>query len=933
MSTSSCPSHCSLSKFRLLSLLPCVLIKTACILVLLVLGSRLARADGIDSSQKIITLTTAGNTIRLQPWSKGAIRVEAAPGSTIPEKKSLAVISQPDASGWSAMEYDDHFELSGPRMKASVDKQSGLVSFFTPDGKPLLTQSKWLFQPAQNAARDGLQIQASFVHQPDEHFFGGGVIDNLRQPQADVPLQNDYLAMHIPILYSSVGYGFFWDNPSRGKLSTTPDSVTWQASAGDLADFYVMAGPEADAVVAEYRHLTGAAPMFPKWAYGFWFSRNAFNRQQEILDAAKKFRTEQIPIDLLVQDYYYWHPDGGHDGAFGWGSHQFDPTRYPDPKTMIWELHHDDHIHFMAVIWAKFNPDTANYQELDQAHGLFPAHGDWAGPNLRYYDAYDPAIRKIYGRQVMDNLLSLGQDAFWMDGAEPEMSMDKLASFDSPAGPVSRLMDAYPLMHTTAVYQAQRAVTSDKRVVLLPRSAWPGEQRNGVCAWTSDIGQNWHDFAWQIEGLQNYSICGLPYVTTDVGGYNPTQESDRELFLRWVEWGTFCPIFRVHGVGRPFPWEYGSEGETIFKKFDSLRYRLLPYIYSQASQVTFNSGTIMRPLVMDFREDPLAVAQWDEFMFGPSILVCPVYKCTREPVGKVDDFADQDGKTGGVTASYIKSDGPVVVRKELRDGLHFTQGATGDQRGQSSIRIEGTYTPKTDDSLAFQVDEAYAEHNPVTGSINGQSTPSASNGNWQFPLFPFQAQAGVPVHFSLETKMGDPAFQVVRVSSKPQQRSVYLPGQGGWYDFWTGDRMAGSKTLNVETPLDMIPLYVRAGSIIPMGPEVQYATEQPDDAPIEIRVYRGANGAYTLYQDEDDNYNYEKGAHAQIPIAWNEAQQELIFGARKGSFPGMSANRTFNVVWVNSGHGSGEAVTATPDAVVSYAGNAISVRAAKGAGP
>jgi alpha-D-xyloside xylohydrolase len=899
--------------------------------IFLSLGSGQSLADGIDPSQKIITVTTAGNTIRLQPWSEGTIRVEAAPGSTIPDKKSFAVISQPDASGWTTTDKGDHFELAGARMKASVDKQSGLVSFFTADDKPLLTQNQWLFQPAKDATRDGLQIQASFARQPDEHFFGGGVIDNLRQPQADVHLQNDYLAMHIPILYSSVGYGFFWDNTSRGKLSTTPDSVTWQASAGDLADFYVMAGPEADAVVAEYRHLTGAAPMFPKWAYGFWFCKCRFKSQQEILDAAQKFRENQTPVDLLVQDFYYWKPDGSKDNGAGWGSHQFDPTRYPDPKGMIDTLHDQDHIHFMAVIWAKFNPDTANYTELDKAGGLFAAHGDWASPNLRYYDPFDPAIRKLYGRQVMDYLLSLGQDGFWMDGAEPEMKMDKFASFDTPAGPGSRVMDAYPLMHTTAVYEAQRAVTSDKRVVLLPRSAWAGEQRNAACSWTSDLQQNWHDFTWQIEGLENYSICGLPYITTDVGGISPTQESDRELFVRWFEWGTFCPIFRVHGTDRPFPWEYGSEGETILKKFDLLRYRLLPYIYSQAAQVTLDSGTIMRPLVMDFRDDPQAVTQWDEFMFGPSILVCPVYKCSRESLGKVDDFADQDGKTGDVTATYIKSGGQqVVVRKDLKDGLRFTQDATGDQKGQSSIRFEGTYTPKTDGPLAFQVDESHAEHNPVTGSINGQPVPPVLNGDWQYPLFSFQAQAGVPVHFSFETKMNNPAFQVVRVS--PSHRNVYLPGQGGWYDFWTGERFSGGTSKDMETPLDMIPLYVRAGAIIPMGPEVQYATEQLNP-PIELRVYRGADGAYTLYQDENDNYDYEKGAYAQIPITWNEAQQTLTFGDRKGSFPGMAANCTFNVVWVNSGHGSGEAVAVTPDAVVSYEGKEISIHPPKAKGP
>jgi alpha-D-xyloside xylohydrolase len=897
----------------------------------LVLVFSLAWARGEDSVQKIdhgILVVSDSVVVKIQPWSARTVRVEAAPGTTVPAKTSMAVFGVPNPVGWKVAEDATTVQLTGKYLHVVVNKQNGLVSFFDADGKLLLGQKSWLFKPARNATRDGLEIGATFVRQPDEHLFGGGVIgDDLRQPQTDIPLENDYLQMHIPILYSSLGYGIFWDNASRGKLSTTPDSVTWQATAGDLADFYVMAGPQADDMVAEYRRLTGVAPMFPKWAYGFWFSRNAFHSQQEILDSAKKFREEQIPIDLLVQDYFYWKPDNSQDGAAGWGSHRFDPTRYPNPKGMIDTLHDQDHIHFMAVIWPKLNPDTANYRELDKAGGLFPSHGyDWVSPRMRFYDPFDPVARKIYGRQVMDSLLPLGQDAFWMDGAEPEMDLDKFASFDSPAGPVSRIMDAFPLMHTTAIYQAQRAVTSDKRVVLLPRSAWAGEQRNAACAWTSDIQQSWHDFTWQIEGLQNYSICGLPYITTDVGGYNPTPESDRELFVRWVEWGTFCPIFRVHGVDRPFPWDYGNEGETIIKKFDLLRYRLLPYIYSQAAQVTFDSGTIMRPLVMDFRNDPRAVTQWDEFMFGPSILVCPVYQCSRDSVGMVDDFADQDGKTGGVTAIYIKPDGQqVTARKDLRDGLQFTQGATGDQRGQSSIRFEGTFTPKTDGPLAFQVDEPHAGGYPVTGNLNGQPIQSNPlNGDWQFPLFPFQAQAGVPVHFSLETKMWDPAFQVVRES--PMQRNVYLPGKGDWYDFWTGERRVSGQTSKVATPLDMIPLYVRAGTILPMGPVIQYASEKAAD-PIELRVYRGADGFFKLYEDEGDDYNYEKGVYSEIPITWNESRQILTIGKRKGSFPGMLTKRTFDVIWVGEGHGVGEQVTEKIDAEVSYHGRTVTIKA------
>ena len=258
----------------------------------------------------------------------------------------------------------------------------------------------------------------------------------------------------------------------------------------------------------------------------------------------------------------------------------------------------------------------------------------WAtgvGAPLQYYNPFDKTAREIYGRQVMDSLLPIGQDAFWMDGAEPEVDKNKFAALDVNGLAMSRVMNAYPLMHTEAVYDAQRAATSDKRVFLLPRSSWAGEQRNAAAVWTGDIQQEWNVLAWQIEGLQNYCIAGLPYITTDVGGYSasPARESDRELFLRWFEWGTFCPIYRVHGVARPFPWQYGPEGEAIIRKFDLLRYRLMPYIYTEGARITQSSGTLMRPLVMDFRDDPKALDTWDEFMFGPALLVCPVYQDHR----------------------------------------------------------------------------------------------------------------------------------------------------------------------------------------------------------------------------------------------------------------------------------------------------------------
>ena len=903
---------------------------------ILLAGEGNAPADdatvSINPNDKSVLITNGSGVTLVQPWSGGTVRVEQAPGKTIPDKKSFAVIAAPSATGWTATEAPDRVELKSDRLRADVNKQTGLVSFFAADGSPLLEETATAFNPAQNPTRDGLDVSATFKRAGGEHFYGGGVIgEDLRKPAAEIALQNNNTQVRIPVVYSSSGYGFFWDNASRGKLKLTQDSVTWDSSAGDLSDFYVFAGPTADAAVSEYRALTGTAPLFPKWAYGFWFCKNRFDSQQEILDAATGFRTNQFPVDLLVQDFFYWKPNGATKDWAGWGSHHFVPERYPDPKAMIDQLHNVDHIHFMTVIWPRFDVETDHAKELDAAHVLFPRAGTtgWDA-GTRFYDPFSPKGREIYGRQVMESLLPLGVDAFWMDAAEPEISNDTFSRFDSITGPVSRMMDAFPLMHTTAVYTAQRAASEEKRVVLLPRSAWAGSQRNAAANWTGDIRQEWNVLAWQIEGLQNYSIAGLPYITTDVGGYNPgdVSESDAELFVRWFQWGTFCPIYRVHGVGRPFPWQYGPGAEAILKKFDLLRYRLLPYIYTQAGQITRRNGTIMRPLVMDFQDDPKALDTWDEFLFGPSLLVCPVYQSHKQIVSTVDQWNDVSGAARGVTATFLNNGGETSVREDLEQapgGVRFEKDPTQDPslKETKSVRVEGAYTPGEDGKLELEI----AGGAPDAMTIDGQAvTPDLPAAAWQFPQYPLSARAGVPIKFSFNSHDKRPGFRVVRVPTTPQHRDVYLPGKGDWYDFWTGQRTTGGQTLSPETPIERIPLYVRAGSIIPMGPEMQYVAEKPAD-PIELRVYRGADGAFPLYEDEGDNYNYEKGAFSEIPITWDDKSRTLGFGERKGTFPGMPAKRTFHVIWVKDGHGAGEEPLDQGDVDVNYDGTATSVQA------
>ncbi|HTQ08858.1 MAG TPA: TIM-barrel domain-containing protein [Fimbriimonadaceae bacterium] len=563
-----------------------------------------------------------------------------------------------------------------------------------------------------------------------------------------------------------------WRTPSEHPM------LDWSAEFVDQTDTYFVYGPDFDDVIRQYRNATGAAPLYGKWAYGFWQCKERYRSQQELLDIAHGFRERNIPIDNIVQDWFYWDPHP-------WGSHQFDEKRYPDMKAAVDQLH-QDHFHLMISVWAKFAPGSANYDELDKAGGLYPLLGD-----DRYYDPFNPKARAIYWRQIKDELLTNGIDAWWLDASEPELDMEGYRSTMTGLGVGARVLNAFPLMHTQGVYQGQRKAEPNKRVFILTRSVFAGQQRNAATTWSGDIQGNWATFAREIPCGLNFCMAGVPYWCTDTGGFFSHPATDpnyRELFVRWFQFSTFNPIFRVHGTGADKePWRFGPEAEAILTKYDRLRYRLLPYLYSQAWQVTHDGGTILRGLPMDFRTDPKVLDISDQFMFGPAFLVCPVIQ------------------------------------------------------------------------------------------------PHAA------------------------------------------ERTCYLPKAANWVDFWAGERLAGGRDPGIDAPLDRMPLFVRAGSIVPMGPDEQYATEKPDD-PIELRIYPGANGHFRLYEDAGEGYGYEKGQYATIPLSWNDADGTLTIGKRQGSFPGMLKQRTFRVVVVRPGHGVGVDATGKPDLVVSYRGVATVYR-------
>jgi alpha-D-xyloside xylohydrolase len=628
---------------------------------------------------------------------------------------------------------------------------------------------------------------------------------------------------YIPFFQSVKGYGIFWDNYSPTQFVDNAEGTSFRSDVGDCADYYFMYGGNADGVIACMRDLTGQAPMFPLWTYGFWQSRERYKSQDELVNVVKKYRELKVPLDGIIQDWQYW------GNNYLWNAMDFLNVEFPNPQKMVNDVHNLN-ARMMISIWNSFGPQTKQYKELDKINALFdfatwPQSGSEKWPpnrdypsGVRVYDPYNPEARKIYWN-YLKNMFSLGIDGWWMDSSEPDHLDFKPSDFDNKTylGSFRKVRNAFPLMTVGGVSQNQRSASSDKRVFILTRSAFAGQQRYGANTWSGDVTASWDALRNQISAGLNFSLTGIPYWNSDIGGFflskyrRKLEDPEyRELYVRWLQFGAFTPMMRSHGADAPREiYQFGKKGDKAYdaiEKFIHLRYRFLPYIYSTAWDVTANQSSMMRALVMDFPKDKNALNINDQFLFGKSLLVSPVTE-----------------------AMYIK---PAVAGKE-------------------SFYVEAFSTVKT--------------------------------------------------------------------------RETYLPGGFACYDFWTGEKLQGGTKVKKETPLDVIPLYVKAGSILPVGPEVQYAEEKKWDD-LEIRVYPGADGSFVLYEDENDNYNYEKGVHATIPFSWEDKKKTLTISERKGSFPGMLHSRKFNLVIVNPGKGGGEQPVPQPDKVITYTGKKVTIK-------
>jgi alpha-D-xyloside xylohydrolase len=585
--------------------------------------------QGIEKQSDGVLLTMQTGLLRIEVCSDSIVRVLYTPTRSFPDVKQFVVTK----ASWPAVRFsvastDNEVTLSTSQLKVTVGRKDGVIVISDAAGKKLMQDSNRTMTPVVvNGKKTYRAEEFVALWGSPEGFYGLGQhqagVWNYRGESVDISPDNTNIS--VPMLLSTNGYGLFWNNPSRSRFNNRfMHSLYIGSEVADQIDYYFIYGPEFDKIIAAYRELTGAAPLFGKWAYGFWQCKNRYQSQEEMLEVAHKYRELHIPADNIVQDWFWWKIKGG----FEFNDH------YPDPRGMIDDLHRN-HFHLMISVWPYFDPGSKVYEEMDK-HGYFIDRTKAAAfhpAGMALYDAFNPAARKFYW-QMMDNVLfKIGADAWWLDTTEPETEgreTNILVNNHVAAGSGARYAGLYPLMTTAAVYDGQRGETDRKRVFILSRSAFAGIQRNSTAVWSGDVNSDWETFKRQIPAGLNLMLSGIPYWTTDIGGFtggDPTSPAYRELFLRWFEYGTFCPIFRVHGTrttNQNELWSYGEGAQEILTLYDTLRYRLMPYIYSLAWQVTHAGYTLMRPLVMDYREDITARNIGDQFLLGPALMVSPV---------------------------------------------------------------------------------------------------------------------------------------------------------------------------------------------------------------------------------------------------------------------------------------------------------------------
>jgi alpha-D-xyloside xylohydrolase len=765
--------------------------------------------------------------IEIQFYTASIVRIIKSPQGSSFDKKSLSVITTPQKVNLTAKQQADVVTIKSESIGIQCNLTSGVIGFVNKAGVLLIKEKEnsTSFKPFNDAGANTYTVGQAYILDKDEAIYGLGQQQAGKMVQRNLKLnmvQNN-TSDYVPFFQSVKGYGVFWDNYSPTQFTDDAESTSFKSDVGDCIDYYFMYGGNADGTIARMRELTGQVPMFPLWTYGFFQSKERYKSQDELIGIVKKYRDLRVPLDGIIQDWQYW------GNNYLWNAMEFLNVEFPDPQKMVNDIHKLN-AHLTISIWNSFGPQTKQYKELDKIGALlnfstWPQSGSEKWPPIRdypsgvkVYDPYNPAARDIYWN-YLKKMLALGVDGWWLDSSEPDHLDFKPADLDNKTylGSFRKVRNAFPLMTVGGVFQHQRAVDSSKRIFILTRSAFAGQQRYGANTWSGDITSSWTVLRNQISAGLNFSLTGIPYWNSDIGGFFLTKfrrkledPEYRELYTRWLEFGAFTPLMRSHGADAPREiYQFGTKGTRYYdaiEKYINLRYRLLPYIYSTSWDVTANQSSMMRALMMDFPNDKNVLDINDEYMFGKSFLVSPV-----------------------TNAMYIKP------------------------------------------------------------AVNGRDTIQEED------------------------------------FSSVKSKETYLPAGTDWYDFWTGEKLSGGSKVSKQTPIDIIPLYIKAGSIIPIGPAVQYAEEKKWDD-LEIRIYPGTNGKFVLYEDENDNYNYEKGVYTTITFEWDDKKKILTINDRKGSFPGMLDSRNFNIVTVDVKKGSGENIVAEPGKRITYSGKKLVVK-------
>lgn len=750
--------------------------------------------------------------VEVSLYSPEIVRVVRYPEGTKLNKKSLSVIKTPGSTQFTYIDNELQTIIESSALKVIYNKNNGQFSFVNTSGATLFEEKAngAQFTPITDVNKQTYVFRQAYLLEKDEAIYGLGQHQNgkLNQRIGRINLKQDNMKISIPFIHSVKGYGLFWDNYAATQYTDNRQEFSFE-SMGDCEDYYFMYGKNADGVIAQMRNLTGQSPMIPLWAFGYNQSKERYKSQDELVSVVKKYRELQVPLDGIIQDWRYWGEDSN------WNAMSFDARNYPEPERMVNEVHALN-AHLMIVAWPGFGPQTKQYKELSDKKMMIKFDTWPPNSGTKPYDVYHPEARDIYWNYLNKGVFSKNTDAWWLDSTEPDHINVKESDFDQPTylGSYRSVVNAFPLMHVGGIYDHQRATTSEKRVHILTRSAFAGQQRYAANSWSGDIVSSWETLQKQIPAALSLSLTAIPYWNADIGGfflwnYNGSNamklKTYQELYVRWLQFGTFTPMMRSHGTDAPREiWQLGTKGYWAYdavEKYIKLRYKLLPYIYSTAWEVSSQSGTFMRAMMMDFPDDKTTHDNGNQYLFGKNILVAPV--------------------------------------------------------------TSAMYTSK---------------------------------------------------------KGNETSEDFTNIKSK----KVYLPVGSRWVDFWTGITYDGGMEIAKETPVDIMPLYLKAGSILPWGPEVQFAEEKKWDN-LEIRIYPGADGSFVLYEDENNNYNYEKGFFSTIEFKWDDKNKVLTIDKRKGQFNGMLKSRKFKVLVVGENNGTGDKPAAKYK-TVNYKGNSTQVK-------